>query len=682
MLNDFHASFLVQIFLMKVKIHFWILIIVAGLSSCIPNKPNNNLDFSLDLKERDVQLAYEAAYNHSRDSLLRFFHHKNPTIRYIAVNAFASWQDTTAIDSIAPLLKDEDENVRVAAAYSLGQIRSLKAEPYLVSSFITFDSLNKFQLFNATVLEALGKCGDQNTLRQIASVKSYLTSDSLLLIGQARSIYRFALRDITLPAGTRVCLNLVCNSAYPSESRLYAANYLSRAKGVDLKSTLDSVINAYNQSNNRDIKLALATAISKTKTEKSLSFLKTEMESSQDQGIRYNLLSNLKTFAHEMVDTIAFQYLKDKNFRIARLAARYFIDNGNEIDAKKYLEYYFNPETNAKAHIEILGAANKYLPFTMTVSRTTVNDILKDSLLKVSDVYRKADIINALAYDVTNFLFIRNLTVKAPDKILQVTGLECFGSILGNPNFAKTYRSNYITYKKQIFSYLVDGILSRDVGLVSTAAVIMRDPALNFKNFLPSDSLFRIALTKQKLPENVEAYNELAKTISYWSGQPYKPAPDKGFRMLDWAVLNNISDSTLCEIVTTKGSIKMLLQPSLAPMTVANWIELVKRNYFNGKHFHRVVPNFVIQSGCNRGDGFGSMNYIIRSEYSREYYDKAGLVGMASAGPDTESSQFFITSAATPHLDGRYTIFAEVIEGMDIVESIQRGDKILKINIK
>ena len=189
---------------MKAKFLFWIIILIVGITSCIPNKPNNNLNFSLDLKEKDIQLAYEAGYNHSRDSLLRYFHHKNPTVRYIAVNAFASWKDTTVIDSIAPLLKDEDENVRCGAAYSLGQLRSLKAEPYLISAFVTFDSLNKYQLFNATILEALGKCGSQNTLKQIASVKSYLTTDSLLLIGQSKSIYRFALRDIILPQGTQV----------------------------------------------------------------------------------------------------------------------------------------------------------------------------------------------------------------------------------------------------------------------------------------------------------------------------------------------------------------------------------------------------------------------------------------------------------------------------------------------
>jgi cyclophilin family peptidyl-prolyl cis-trans isomerase len=346
------------------------------------------------------------------------------------------------------------------------------------------------------------------------------------------------------------------------------------------------------------------------------------------------------------------------------------------------MDYYFNPTTNKAAHIELLAAANKHTPYTFSVTKSTINDILKDSLLKVSDIYRKTDIIRALSNDVTNFVFIRSVTEKAPDKVMQVTGLECFGNILSNPYFPKVYKSNFIPYKRLIFSYLIDGILSKDVGLVSTAAMVLRDPVLNLKTFYPSDSIFRIAMRKQKLPENVEAYNELSKTISYWSGQPYRPAPNKGFRMMDWAVLNNITDSTTCDIHTSKGVIKIELLPTTAPMTVANWVELLKRNYFNGKAFHRVVPNFVIQNGCNRGDGFGALNYTIRSEYSHIYYDRPGMVGMASAGPDTESAQFFITSSATPHLDGRYTIFARVISGQDVVNKINRGDKILKINIK
>ena len=667
---------------MKKLFYFWVSVITIGISACIPNKPKSNLDFALDLEDKEIQQAFEAGYNRSRDTLLSYFHHKNPTVRYIAVNAFASWRDTTIIDSIAPLLKDIDENVRIGAAYSLGQQKSIKAEHYLTQAFVKFDSLNNNQLFNATILESLGKCGDIETLKLIAGVKSYLPSDSILVTGQTRALYQFALRNLSVPEGTNTCLRIIRQSSYSIESRLYASNYLTKVKGIDLKNQIDTLIHIYNNERNLDIRKALSAAISKTKTEKAFNFIQNELAKSSDQAIRYILINNLNSFSYAEADTIAFQYLQDNNFLIARSAANYLIDNGNPEDSKKYMDYYFNPTTNKAAHIELLAAANKHTPYTFSVTKSTINDILKDSLLKVSDIYRKTDIIRALSNDVTNFVFIRSVTEKAPDKVMQVTGLEYFGNILSNPYFPKVYKSNFIPYKRLIFSYLIDGILSKDVGLVSTAAMVLRDPVLNLKTFYPSDSIFRIAMRKQKLPENVEAYNELSKTISYWSGQPYRPAPNKGFRMMDWAVLNNITDSTTCDIHTSKGVIKIELLPTTAPMTVANWVELLKRNYFNGKAFHRVVPNFVIQNGCNRGDGFGALNYTIRSEYSHIYYDRPGMVGMASAGPDTESAQFFITSSATPHLDGRYTIFARVISGQDVVNKINRGDKILKINIK
>lgn len=661
--------------------YYWFGILICLISSCIPNKPKSNLSFSLDLENKDIQLAYEAGYKKSKDTLYKLFHHSDPTIRYIAVNAFASRGDSTSIDSIAVLLKDADENVRIGAAYALGQIRNIKAENYLIHAFQKFDSLNNNQYFNATVLEAIGKCGSINSLKQISSVKSYKATDSIIVIGQAKSIYRFATRDMVNIEGTKAVIGLLTNTTYPYIARLYAAHYLSRAKGIDLKPYADTLISTFILDQDHDINLALSVAITKSKTPSSFAFLEAEMARSNDQGIRYNLISNLKQYSYLTADTVAFQYLKDSNPLIAREAANYLVENGNATDAKKYFNYYLDPSTNKAAHIEILAAVNKHLPYSFSVTKSAINNILKDSLLRVANVYRKTDVVQALSYDVTNFMFIRDATQKAPDKVMQVAGLECISNILGSPNFARIYKSNYIPYKKQIFSYLLNGLMSGDVGLVSTAAIVLREPELGFKTFFPSDSLFRIVLRKQKLPENIEAYKEVAATIAYWNNTPPKPAPDKGLRMLDWAVLNNISDSTTCEITTAKGIIKLQMLPSIAPMTVANWVELVKRNYFNGKNFHRIVPNFVAQGGCNRGDGYGGTNYVIRSEFSQIYYDKEGMVGMASSGADTESVQFFITTAPTPHLDGRYTIFARVIAGMNVVKSLKRGDKITKVTL-
>jgi len=94
-----------------------------------------------------------------------------------------------------------------------------------------------------------------------------------------------------------------------------------------------------------------------------------------------------------------------------------------------------------------------------------------------------------------------------------------------------------------------------------------------------------------------------------------------------------------------------------------------------------VVPNFVVQGGCPRGDGYGSPDFTIRSEVPQMYYDTSGYIGMASAGPHTESVQWFITHSPTPHLDGQYTIFGKVEEGMDVVNQLEIGDIIQDIRI-
>ena len=148
---------------------------------------------------------------------------------------------------------------------------------------------------------------------------------------------------------------------------------------------------------------------------------------------------------------------------------------------------------------------------------------------------------------------------------------------------------------------------------------------------------------------------------------------------IDWNFLQQHPDSSLALIKTNKGLIKIDLNFEAAPLSVYNFTKLAEANFYDNKTFHRVVPNFVIQGGCPRGDGFGSSDNTIRSEFSQVYYDDEGYIGMASAGPHTESTQWFITHSPTPHLDGRYTIFGKVIEGMDVVHAILPGDQIQDI---
>jgi len=138
-------------------------------------------------------------------------------------------------------------------------------------------------------------------------------------------------------------------------------------------------------------------------------------------------------------------------------------------------------------------------------------------------------------------------------------------------------------------------------------------------------------------------------------------------------------------IETNKGDIQIKLFPDLTPVTVANFVNLAQRNYYNGLKFHRVIDNFMIQGGCPLGSGTGGPGYRFEDEFSPELrHSQPGKLSMANAGPGTNGSQFFITHVPTPHLDNAHSIFGEVMSAADqqVVDSIQQGDQINSVSIK
>ncbi len=146
-------------------------------------------------------------------------------------------------------------------------------------------------------------------------------------------------------------------------------------------------------------------------------------------------------------------------------------------------------------------------------------------------------------------------------------------------------------------------------------------------------------------------------------------------------LLSAVTGATSVRVVlkTTRGEIHLKML-SVAPVTAYNFVHLVKTGFYQNKIFHRVVPNFVVQGGDPRGDGFGGPGYLIRDEVSRRKHDR-GTVGIATAGKDTGGSQFFFNLAPNYHLNGRYTVFAEVTQGMAVADHLEAGDKILSARV-
>lgn len=138
-------------------------------------------------------------------------------------------------------------------------------------------------------------------------------------------------------------------------------------------------------------------------------------------------------------------------------------------------------------------------------------------------------------------------------------------------------------------------------------------------------------------------------------------------------------------MVTDKGTMVLELFDEDAPGTVANFEKLANSGYYNGLTFHRVIPDFVVQGGCPRGDGTGGPGYTIPCELTgnNQYHDR-GVLSMAHAGRNTGGSQFFIchNRRNTAHLDRKHTVFGKVVENLEVIDAIRQGDKIISIGIE
>jgi peptidyl-prolyl cis-trans isomerase B (cyclophilin B) len=148
--------------------------------------------------------------------------------------------------------------------------------------------------------------------------------------------------------------------------------------------------------------------------------------------------------------------------------------------------------------------------------------------------------------------------------------------------------------------------------------------------------------------------------------------------------MDNANDPISVQMNTSKGPIRLQLYPDQAPVTVANFVNLARRGFYDGLTFHRVIEEFMVQGGCPLGTGTGGPGYQFRDEFHPDRrHDRPGILSMANAGPGTNGSQFFITHVPTPWLDGRHTVFGAVQGDRDqaVVDSIRQGDRIDSVDV-
>ncbi len=654
--------------------------------------------------------------------LISFLKNQNVQLRYRAAIALANLQDSSTVEPLAISLKDNDKNVRAASALALGQIKTEKAVDELLSASSTEKDTNVI----ARILEAIGKCGSQKYL------------DSLLNINErepnifspkefSMCIARFAIRQIKTERSIWKCFEYAGSKSQEECSAALFALWRSAPNGlIDLeiskhKEELISLAENYNS----NIRMHLATLLGRSKSEDSREILdtleKTEMNLN-DWHVWVQIIRARASFSaisnESLLKYIGYLTAKNNHIRIAALQAfsaspPLVADQSHLIDSmRSVLRAIANDNTeNEAVRGEALVALGKHFPKELEIFYIWINDHqvtprLKAKLLEGIAQQTTKEHLNIL-YNNLNHKSTR-VAMAAWDFIKQILN----PIVIKNLGFDSSESTLLIN---NIFKEARNALAKNDIGITTIVANLFADTIVfnNFRNAGLTDNIvdeFISAFGEMNLNDDLEAKqsiietlgninnvrsvaflekelfesersiaNEAAASLHRITGKDYSSKLPrqiiKSKTEDDWELLENIKPNQQVSIATNRGEFIIELMKEQSPFTVLNFVKLIKKGFYNGLYFHRVVPDFVVQGGDPRGDGWGGPGYTMRTEISDVNYER-GSCGMASAGKDTEGSQFFITHISTPQLDGRYTIFAKVVKGMEVIDRLQIGDTI------
>lgn len=222
----------------------------------------------------------------------------------------------------------------------------------------------------------------------------------------------------------------------------------------------------------------------------------------------------------------------------------------------------------------------------------------------------------------------------------------------------------------------------KDEGIDALVLEYMRSQNLNADEIKPFQKMIRERLVSYTLPKMIETRNEALNTLAHWGDTLDLPRSLPSSQTWTVQELFQLPDTCRYQMIAHNGSFTdtliFIVHKNPTPLTALHFNQLVSKGFYNHKYFHRRVPNFVLQGGCPRGDGMGSLDYTIASEFSSEHFE-TGNIGWASAGPHTESCQIFFMLDEAFHLDGRYTNMGKVIQGAEKLDRLGLGTEIISI---
>lgn len=654
---------------MRKLIHIGVaLVVLAGAHTTVrAQSMYQNLLATSAGRDSLLQLAlWEDGRVTGNGRLFRYLESDNPLIRVRAAQVIGRIQDPQDVRRLLPHLKDSDARVVHETIFALGQIGSRDATPELVA--LGKKSTPEIQTL---VLEALGKIGGPPAVEAIATslqaFQSQVRRAGVLALARAADenaipnlliavndgdpeVAAWAIYALEKVESDRVApaVRSFLESRDP-RLRAAAARTLGRQKDED---SVADLIRCLSDTDDRVVINAcdaLGRILEDSREEKPVDALCKLTTEPASYHVRLSAIVALGKIGHKNAQNYLAQTMLDREIGI-RAASCTAMAKSLEKNAVVFLGTSLEDGSRIvrAAAVEALGTTGDEKQIA----------VLKKFAQKDGDAMIRAAAVRGLGgFDKEKVTAILVEKLGDEDFVVATEAATALGKIEATdavPALIERFTARQGRTDQDVRLAIMESLVGMKAAGgadIATASLESSDRRLRT---LAAQLLDALEIPKPVIPSDREFYE-----------RDFDRAR-KGALVLPFGIKHAV-------IETKYGEIEIELYGDDAPQTAANFGRIAGAGKYDGLTFHRVVPDFVVQGGCPRGDGWGDMGYNIRSEFNEHHYER-GAVGIAHAGKDTGGSQFFITHSPQPRLDGRYTVFGHVVKGMEVVDSIKQGD--------
>lgn len=612
-------------------------------------------------------------------------------------------KDRRLTKELYPLLHHEEAKYRAEAAFALSSVgdsisflelnaRYLIEESAVVQQNIALglygcdypiDSLQAKELYakalnseiRQTLLRAFGRRG-HHLGALIRHKAQEAEGDKAIALGAVMGFYeQLGTWQIAEPYMVETVVHALSTSEH-EELRIHSAAYLARLKripAVDLTSYKAQLYALLGAETNPLVKMNLVTSLALVRDSMNANVIHDELiKEGQDYRVLVSLFQTADTIAFKLIQPIASQFLSSENEHVQIAVSAYLLKY-----ASKELHDFYKEQMIQTSHWKARNClAGAIIKTSGKGEQEDLFEWMEGLLSETPEAFGRADLYSLYGLHTKRADFLMDFIEKETSTTAKTYAIDAWMKRVGR---AKSWEDADRLFLNEVL--LKDMLASNDAFRVYTVASNLNGYSDNFlaETKLPD---LREFCQQWKLPQYYETRLELEKLHLRGEG-----TSAKGFQLenpynhpVNWEYVASLGTAQQMVLHTVKGRVTIDMCLENAPASVAYFLELAESGFYDGLNFHRVLSNFVVQGGDPDGNGTGSSPYSLRSEFGWEQYSE-GTVGIASAGKDTESCQFFITHNHTPHLSGRYTIIGRVSDGMDVVHQLMVGDVIERVEV-